>query len=58
MNINIKNSIKSIFPYKIWNDFLSYYQYYNFLFFKTYSSRGSIDKELIEILKKNKMVFF
>ena len=58
MNINIKNSIKSIFPYKIWNNFLSYYQYYKFLFFKTYSSRGSIDKELIEILKKKQNGFF
>ena len=58
MKTNIKNSIKRIFPYKTWNNFISYYQYFKFLFFKTYSCRGSIDKELIEILKKKQNGFF
>ncbi len=58
MKTKIKNSIKRIFSYRIWNILISYYQYYKFLFFKTYSCRGSIDKELIEILKKKQNGFF
>lgn len=58
MLIKIKDFIKSIFPYKVWNNFISVYQYYRFLFFKRYSCRGSIDKELINILEKKKDGFF
>ena len=58
MLIKIKDFIKSIFPYKVWNNFISVYQYYRFLFFKRYSCRGSIDKELIKILEKKKDGFF
>ena len=58
MLIKIKDFIKSIFPYKVWNNFISNYQYYRFLFFKRYSCRGSIDKELIKILEKKKDGFF
>ena len=58
MLIKIKDFIKSIFPYKVWNNFISVYQYYRFLFFKRYSCRGSIDQELIKILEKKKDGFF
>ena len=54
----IKDFIKRIFAYKVWNNFLSIYQYYRFLFFKKYSCRGSIDKELIKILNKKQNGFF
>ena len=58
MKIEIKNLIKKFFSYHNWNNILFFYQYYKFLFFKTYSCRGSIDKDLIEILKKKKNGFF
>jgi FkbM family methyltransferase len=58
MKINIKNLIKKFFSYTAWNNFLSVYQYYKFSFFRIYSSRGSIDKKLVELLNNRKNGFF
>ena len=58
MLIKIKDFIKSLFTYKVWNYLLSVYQHYGFLLFKRYSCRGLIDKELIKILNKKQNGFF
>ncbi len=58
MLIKIKDFIKSLFTYKVWNNLLSVYQHYKFLLFKRHSCRGSIDKELIRILNKKQNGFF
>ena len=54
----LKNLLKRIFSYNIWINIISTYQRINFIFFKTYSSRGSIDQRLIEIFDKRKNGFF
>ena len=50
----IKNSLKNIIPYSLWHFFISNYQSFKFLLFKSYSARGNIDKDLINIIGKKK----
>ena len=50
----LKNFLKNFVSYKVWNFFISEYQYYKFLLFRRYSARGDVDKKLIEIINKKK----
>ncbi len=47
-----KKSLKNIFSYNLWLKFISSYQSIKFILFKNYSSRGNIDKDLINIINK------
>ncbi len=53
----IKKILKSIFSYNLWLKFISNYQSLKFFIFKNYSSRGNIDKDLINIIKKKDGIF-
>ena len=48
----IKKFLKNIFSYNLWLKFISNYQSFKFILFKNYSSRGNIDKDLMNIIKK------
>ena len=50
----MKTLLKNLFPYKIWVRIIFLYQLINFYFFKKYKCRGSIDKQLMHLIKKDK----
>ena len=52
MQDRIKNLLKNIFSYNLWHILISNYQSLKFLLVNNYSSRGNIDKKLMNIIKK------
>ena len=52
MQDKIKNFLKNIFSYYLWHILISNYQSLKFLLLNNYSSRGNIDKKLMNMIKK------
>ena len=50
----MKTYLKHLFPYKIWVKIIFLYQLINFYLFKKYKCRGSIDKNLMQLINKDK----
>lgn len=50
----MKTFIKNLFPYKVWVRIIFLYQLINFYLFKKYKCRGSIDKQLMQLINKDK----
>ena len=58
MQDKIKNFLKNIFSYYLWHILISNYQSLKFLLLNNYSSRGNIDKKLMNMIKKKKRILF
>jgi len=57
MQHKIKNFLKNIFSHNLWHILIFNYQSLKFLLVNNYSTRGNIDKKLMNIIKKKKMDF-